>query len=95
MQALREAGDWLRDKLGSGAVALGAVINDRPTLLIMATNDLVKRGLHAGNAVKEAATVMGGGGGGRPDMAQAGGRQPEKLEEALRAAVDILGRQIK
>ncbi len=95
MQALREAGDWLRDKLGSGAVALGAVINDRPTLLIMATNDLVKRGLHAGNAVKEAATVMGGGGGGRPDMAQAGGRQPEKLEEALLAAVDILGRQVK
>ena len=95
MQALREAGDWLRDKLGSGAVALGAVINDRPTLLIMATNDLVKRGLHAGNAVKEAATVMGGGGGGRPEMAQAGGRQPEKLEEALRAAVDILGRQVK
>ena len=95
MQALREAGDWLRDKLGSGAVALGAVINDRPTLLIMATNDLVERGLHAGNAVKEAATVMGGGGGGRPEMAQAGGRQPEKLEEALRAAVDILGRQVK
>ena len=95
MQALREAGDWLRDKLGSGAVALGAVINDRPTLLIMATNDLVKRGLHAGNAVKDAAKVMGGGGGGRPDMAQAGGRQSEKLEEALRAAVDILGRQIK
>ena len=95
MQALREAGDWLRDKLGSGAVALGAVVNDRPTLLIMATNDLVERGLHAGNAVKEAAKVMGGGGGGRPEMAQAGGRQPEKLEEALRAAVDILRRQVK
>ncbi len=95
MQALREAGDWLRDKLGSGAVALGAVVNDRPTLLIMATNDLVERGLHAGNAVKEAATAMGGGGGGRPEMAQAGGRQPEKLEEALRAAVDILRGQVK
>ena len=95
MQALREAGDWLRDKLGSGAVALGAVINERPTLLIMVTNDLVARGLHAGNAVKQAAKVMGGGGGGRPDMAQAGGRQPEKLEEALRSAVDILGRQVK
>ena len=95
MQALRESGDWLRDKLGSGAVALGAVINERPTLLIMATNDLVERGLHAGNAVKEAAKVMGGGGGGRPEMAQAGGRQPEKLEEALRAAVDILRGQIK
>ena len=95
MQALREAGDWLRDKMGSGAVALGAVINERPTLLIMVTNDLVERGLHAGNAVKEAAAVMGGGGGGRPDMAQAGGRQPEKLDDALRAAVDILGRQVK
>ena len=95
MQALREAGDWLRDKLGSGVVALGAVVNDRPTLLIMATNDLVEKGLHAGNAVKEAAMVMGGGGGGRPEMAQAGGRQPEKLDEALRAAVDILRRQIK
>ncbi len=95
MQALREAGDWLRDKLGSGAVALGAVVNERPTLLIMVTNDLVRRGLHAGNAVKAAAKVMGGGGGGRPDMAQAGGRQPEKLEEALRAAVDILGSQVK
>ena len=95
MQALREAGDWLRDKLGSGAVALGAVVNDRPTLLIMVTNDLVERGLHAGNAVKEAAKVMGGGGGGRPEMAQAGGRQPEKLEEALRAAVDILRGQVK
>ena len=95
VQALREAGDWLRDKLGSGAVALGAVVNERPTLLIMATSDMVERGLHAGNAVKEAATVMGGGGGGRPEMAQAGGRQPEKLEEALRAAVDILRGQIK
>ncbi len=95
VQALREAGDWLRDKLGSGAVALGAVVNDRPTLLIMATSDLVERGLHAGNAVKEAAKVMGGGGGGRPEMAQAGGRQPEKLEDALRAAVDILHGQVK
>ena len=66
MQALREAGDWLRDKLGSGAVALGAVVNERPTLLIMATNDLVKRGLHAGNAVKEAAAVMAAAAAGVP-----------------------------
>ena len=80
MQALREAGDWLRDKLGSGAVALGAVINDRPTLLIMATNDLVERGLHAGNAVKEAATGDGrrrrrasrDGAGGRTPAGEAG-----------------------
>ncbi len=94
-EALREVGDWLRDKLGSGVVGLGAVVNDRPTLLVMVTKDLVSRGLHAGNAVKEAAKVMGGGGGGRPEMAQAGGRQADKLEEALRAAVEIVARQAK
>ncbi|MDO8750009.1 MAG: alanine--tRNA ligase [Dehalococcoidia bacterium] len=93
--ALREVGDWLRDKLGSGVVVLGAVVNDRPTLLVMVTKDLVARGLHAGNVVKEAAKVMGGGGGGRPEMAQAGGRQADKLGEALDAAVAMVSQQAK
>ena len=92
-EALREAGDWLRDKLGSGVVVLGAVVRERPTLLVMATRDLVGRGVHAGNAVKKAAAVMGGGGGGRPEIAQAGGRQADKLEEALRLAVVVVARQ--
>ncbi len=94
-EALRETGDWLRDKLGNGVVILGAVVNERPLLLVMATKDLVARGVHAGNIVKEAAKVMGGGGGGRPEMAQAGGRQPDKLDEALQAALKELSRQAK
>ncbi|MSQ21861.1 MAG: alanine--tRNA ligase [Dehalococcoidia bacterium] len=93
--ALREVGDWLRDKLGSGVVVLGAVVKERPTLLVMVTKDLVARGLHAGNVVKEAAKVMGGGGGGRPEMAQAGGRQADKLDDALRAAVAMVAQQAK
>ena len=93
-EALREAGDWLRDKLGSGVVVLGAVVRERPTLLVMVTRDMVGRGVHAGNAVKEAAKVMGGGGGGRPEIAQAGGRQADKLEEALRLAVEVVARQV-
>lgn len=80
---LREMGDWLRDKLGSGVVVLGTVIAEKPQILAVVTPDLVKRKLHAGNMVKALAQVMGGGGGGRPDMAQAGGRDVAKLDEAL------------
>ena len=92
-EALRETGDWLRDKLDSGVVVLGAVVNDRPTLIAMVTADLVDRGLHAGNIVKEAARTMGGGGGGRPEMAQAGGRRSEALDDALRTAVQVIRSQ--
>lgn len=80
---LREMGDWFRDKLGSGVVVLGAVINERPNLIAMVTPDLVKQGYHAGNLVKAAAQIVGGGGGGRPNMAQAGGRDASKLSDAL------------
>ena len=88
--AIREMGDWLRDKLSSGVVVLGSVSNGRPTLMAMVTKDLVEAGLHAGNIVKEAAQVMGGSGGGRPDMAQAGGRDPDKLDDALRATHELV-----
>ena len=93
-EALRETGDWLRDKLGSGVIVLGAVVNDRPTVVAMVTKDLVGRGLHAGEIVKEAAGVMGGGGGGRPEMAQAGGRSIERLDDALGKAIDVVARQV-
>ena len=86
---LRESGDWLRDKLGSGVVVLGTVVADKPQLLVMVTPDLVKQGLHAGNIVKQLAALVGGGGGGRPDIAQAGGRDASQLDAAL-AAVDAL-----
>jgi alanyl-tRNA synthetase len=82
-KALGEMGDWLRDKLGSGIVVLGAVLHEKPHLLVMVTRDLVSNGYHAGNLVKSLAGVVGGGGGGRPDMAQAGGRDATKLDEAL------------
>ena len=81
---LREMGDFLRDKLGSAVVALGGVGDDgRPLLVAMVTADLVARGVNAGALARETAQVMGGGGGGRPDMAQAGGRDARKLDEAL------------
>ncbi len=81
--SLREVGDWLRDKLGSGVVVLGSVLNGRPMLVVMVTQDLVARGFDASVIAKGAAKAIQGGGGGRPDVAQAGGRLADKLEEAL------------
>ena len=92
-QALREMGDRLRDKLGSGVVVLGSVFNGRPGLLAMVTPDLVERGFDAGAIVNEAARVMGGGGGGQPRLAQAGGKDASKLGDALAAVADIVTRQ--
>ena len=83
-EAMREMGDFLKAKLSSVVVVLSAVIDGSPSLVAMVTPDLVDRGVHAGNLARDTAKVMGGGGGGRPEMAQAGGRQVEKLDEALR-----------
>lgn len=90
---LREMGDWLRDKLGSGIIVLGTVMGDKPQLLGIVTPDLVKQGYHAGNLVKALAQIVGGGGGGRPDMAQAGGRDVGKLDEALARVAGLVGEQ--
>jgi alanyl-tRNA synthetase len=90
---LREMGDWLRDKLGSGVVVLGAALGDKPQLLAVITPDLVKQRYHAGNLVKALAQIVGGGGGGRPDMAQAGGRDLAKLDEALAQVGRLVGEQ--
>ncbi len=82
--SLREMGDYLRDKMRSGVVVLGSVINDRPMLVSMVTSDLVsEKGLNAADIARTAARAIGGGGGGRPDVAQAGGRDASKLDEAL------------
>ena len=89
---MREMGDFLKDKLGSVVVALAAVVEGSPILITMVTPDLVERGLHAGNIARDTAKVMGGGGGGRPEIAQAGGKQPEKVDEAL-SGVPALVRQ--
>src|SRR5690606_8868007 len=84
--ALRQLTDALRQKLGSALVVLGAVANGRVQVVAAATPDLVRRGVHAGRLLGEVARVAGGGGGGRPDLAQAGGRDPSKLAEALKLA---------
>lgn len=93
IERLREMGDWLRAKLGSGVVVLGAVINDKPQLLAMITADLVQQGYHAGRLVKSLAQIVGGGGGGRPDVAQAGGRDAARLDEALAQVDEALAAQ--
>jgi alanyl-tRNA synthetase len=83
MNTLREMTDWFRDRLGSAAIVLGAVIEGKPNFVAAITPDLVERGLTAGEVVKRVARVVGGGGGGRPTLAQAGGRDAERMEEAL------------
>ncbi len=91
---LREMAAHLRDRLGSGVVMLGAVANEKPMLISMVTPDLVERGLNAATLVREAAAVVGGGGGGKPDMAQAGGSRPDKLDEALALAPKLVGKAV-
>jgi len=90
MDTMRATGDWLRDKIGSGIVVLGGVFGDRPTVIVLVTPDLVDKGFSAGDIVKVAASAMGGGGGGRPQSAQAGGRNPDHLPAALEAAVEVV-----
>jgi len=79
---LRDFGDKLRDKLGSGVLALGSVKDDKVSLIVMVTKDLTDR-FHAGKIIKEMAPILGGTGGGKPDLAQSGGKDPAKLDAAL------------
>ena len=95
IDALRNIGDTFRNKIQSGVVVLGASIEDRASFIVMATKDVIDRGVHAGNIIREVAKIAGGGGGGRPDMAQAGGKDPSKIEDALKVAKDIILDQIK
>ena len=82
-ETMREMSDFLRERMQSGVIVLGSVINGKPSFVASVTQDLVQRGLHAGNLVKEVAKVVGGGGGGREMMAQAGGKDASKIGEAL------------
>ena len=92
---LRELTDRYRDKVGSGVAVLAAVSNDKPILIAVVTDDLTKRGLHAGNIIREVAKMVGGGGGGRPTMAQAGGRDAARLPEALAAVPNLVASSLK
>jgi len=90
--ALRNLADQFKDKIKSGIVVLGSRAGDKAMLIAVVTKDLTDR-YHAGNIVKEIATVVGGRGGGRPDMAQAGGNQPENLAQALEKVYEVVGQQ--
>jgi alanyl-tRNA synthetase len=91
--ALRDLSDSLKNALGRGVVVLGAAADDKVQFVISVSSDLTGR-VHAGKLVKQLAPIVGGGGGGRPDFAQAGGRQPEKLEELLAASRDAIGQML-
>jgi len=90
LEILREMSDLIRDKLKSAVVVLGTVYEDRPVFIAAVTPDLVARGYHAGEIVKQVAEVTGGGGGGKPSLAQAGGKHKGKLDEALRLAKSLI-----
>lgn len=90
MNGLRSIVDDLKNKLQSGVVILGAENGGKVNIVAGVTKDLVSKGYHAGNLVKEVAVRCGGGGGGRPDMAQAGGKDPEKLQEGIDSAVEMI-----
>jgi alanyl-tRNA synthetase len=93
MNQLRTMVDELKQKLDSGIVLLAAENNQKVQLAAGVSKDLVEKGYHAGNIIKTAAAKCGGGGGGRPDMAQAGGKNPEKIQEALKAAKTLIEKQ--
>lgn len=95
MEALRNTCESLRSKLGTSVVVLASAFGGKVSFVAMASKDAVERGAHCGNIVREAAKAAGGGGGGRPDMAQAGGKDAGKIDEALRSAVEAVKAQIK
>lgn len=92
VDAMRQMGDLLKARLGSGAIVLGAIINEKPSFVAMITPDLVDKGVHAGEIVKQVAKVAGGGGGGSAEIAQAGGKDKGKLKEALDAVRGFIKR---
>ena len=95
MNGLRDLGDQLKEKLGEGVVLLASVADGRVSLMATATDGAMKAGAHAGNLIKAIASVVGGGGGGRPNMAQAGGKNPAGVDEALAKAAEVVAGQIK
>jgi alanyl-tRNA synthetase len=90
-EGLREVVDTIRDRLGSGVVCVGSAVDGKVSLVAAVTKDLIKR-VQAGRLIQEIAKVVGGGGGGRPDLAQAGGKDPAKLDQALALVYDIVAR---
>ncbi|MDO6354346.1 alanine--tRNA ligase [Caloramator sp. CAR-1] len=95
VDALRELGDKLKERLETCLVVLASTKDDKVSFVAMATKDAVSKGVHAGNIIREVAKVAGGGGGGRPDMAQAGGKDKSKVNEALDAVYKLVEDMVK
>ena len=90
VDVMRRTGDHMRDRLGSGVVVLGSVVGERPVIIVMATSDIAGKKVHAGEIAKGISATIGGGGGGRPDSAQAGARDATRIDEALRNARSVV-----
>ena len=95
MNTLRETADTLRDKLGSGVVVMANIADNKVNFIVTATKDVLEKGIHSGNIVREVAQIAGGKGGGRPNMAQAGANDVTKVEEALNYAGEVIKSQVK
>ena len=95
MNGLRDLGDQLKEKLGQGVVVIASSANDKVNLIAMATDEAMAKGAHAGNLIKGIAGLVGGGGGGRPNMAQAGGKNPAGIPDAIEKASEVLADQVK
>jgi alanine--tRNA ligase len=95
VEGMRGLGDKLRDKLGKSVVVLGSSQEGKIVFVAMASKDAVASGAHSGNIIREVARIAGGGGGGKPEMAQAGGKDPEKIDDALNSAYNIVEKMIK
>ncbi|NLG05650.1 MAG: alanine--tRNA ligase, partial [Clostridia bacterium] len=94
MNGLRDLGDQLKDKLGEGVIVIISALDGKVNMIAMATEGAMKMGAHAGNLIKGIAALVGGGGGGRPNMAQAGGKNPAGIDDAIASVENILSSQI-
>mgnify|MGYP004475919891 FL=1 len=94
MNGLRDLGDQLKEKLGEGVIVLASAAGGKVSLVAMATDEAVKKGAHAGNLIKGIAGLVGGGGGGRPNMAQAGGKNPDGIDAAIAKVSEVLEGQL-
>ncbi|HEY9063199.1 MAG TPA: alanine--tRNA ligase [Pseudobacteroides sp.] len=95
MDGLRNTSDMLKNKIGSGVVVIASNFEDKVNFVVTATKDTLEKGIHCGNIIKETAKIAGGGGGGRPDMAQAGGKDVTKIKDALDHSIKVIESQIK
>lgn len=95
LNELRNLGDRLKEKTEDGVVVLASAVDGNVSLIAMAGSAAQKKGAHAGNMIKAIASLVGGGGGGRPNMAQAGGKNPGGIGDALKKAAEVLSQQLQ